>query len=36
MAEPRTVRENANQRVYGRLGQLGAYKKKNPLFVERP
>ena len=25
-----TVRDNANQRVYGRLGQLSSYKKKNP------
>ncbi len=25
-----TVRDNANQRVYGRLGQLSHYKKKNP------
>lgn len=28
-----TVRENANQRVYGRLGQLGVYKKKNPHMM---
>ncbi len=25
-----TVREHANQRVYGRLGRLNSYKKKNP------
>ncbi len=25
-----TVRDNANQRVYGRLGVCGGYKKKNP------
>ncbi len=25
-----TVRDNANQRVYGRLGELNRYKKKNP------
>lgn len=28
-----TVRENANLRVYGRLGQLGVYKKKNPQMM---
>ena len=28
-----TVRENANQRVYGRLGQLGRIKKKNPHIM---
>ena len=28
-----TVRENANQRVYGRLGQLGRIKKKNPHMM---
>jgi tRNA-2-methylthio-N6-dimethylallyladenosine synthase len=28
-----TVRENANQRVYGRLGQLNAYKRKNPNMM---
>ncbi len=28
-----TVRENANQRVYGRLGQLGHAKKKNPHMM---
>lgn len=28
-----TVRENANQRVYGRLGQLGHIKKKNPHMM---
>ncbi|MCR4616887.1 MAG: tRNA (N6-isopentenyl adenosine(37)-C2)-methylthiotransferase MiaB [Lachnospiraceae bacterium] len=25
-----TVRDNANQRVYGRLGMVGGFKKKNP------
>ena len=28
-----TVRENANQRVYGRLGQLGRIKKNNPHMM---
>ena len=28
-----TVRENANQRVYGRLGQLGGQKKRRPGMV---
>lgn len=28
-----TVRENANLRVYGRLGQLKKYKKKNPHML---
>ena len=28
-----TVRENANQRVYGRLGQLGRIKKKKPHMM---
>lgn len=28
-----TVRENANVRVYGRLGALKNYKKKNPEMV---
>ncbi len=28
-----TVRENANQKVYGRLGVLHSYKKKNPRMM---
>ena len=28
-----TVRENANKRVYGRLGRLHSYKKKNPHMM---
>ena len=28
-----TVRDNANQRVYGRLGYLNSMKKKNPNMV---
>ena len=28
-----TVRDNANQRVYGRLGVLNGYKKKNPHMM---
>ncbi len=27
-----TVRDNANQKVYGRLGELNGYKKKNPAM----
>lgn len=27
-----TVRDNANQKVYGRLGKLNGYKKKNPAM----
>lgn len=27
-----TVRDNANQRVYGRLGELKSYKKRNPVM----
>ncbi len=28
-----TVRENANNRLYGRLGSLGGYKKQNPQMI---
>ena len=28
-----TVRDNANQRVYGRLGHLNSLKKKNPHMI---
>ena len=28
-----TVRENANTRIYGRLGRLNSYKKKNPHMI---
>lgn len=28
-----TVRDNANQKVYGRLGALNSYKKKNPQMM---
>ena len=28
-----TVRENANNKVYGRLGTLGSYKKKHPQMM---
>lgn len=28
-----TVRDNANQRVYGRLGELNGYKRRNPNMI---
>ena len=31
-----TVRDNANQRVYGRLGVLNGYKKKKSPYEDRP
>ena len=31
-----TVRENANLKVYGRLGQLKRYKSKNPDMLIDP
>ena len=31
-----TVRDNANQRVYGRLGVANGNKRRNPYLLQRP